>query len=230
MAGRVGQPRRVTSAPSRLRSHRRNTSTLYAFTYGGTVLESTNGGTTWSAPGTGLPSTICYCNSELVVDPSNPAHVLVATPVNQAAFVAKLNSTGSALLWSTYLGGTSSTNANAVATNGTGDAFVTGYNGGGGFPVTSSALPAGTFNDAFITEISDATAACSTLTVNPGSVTISPFGQTLTFEVSPQAAAHGPHPPTSHGRRSLRARPGPGRGSLPCRLRITRPLRRKRRT
>jgi Bacterial Ig-like domain (group 3)/FG-GAP-like repeat/Beta-propeller repeat/FG-GAP repeat len=157
-----------------------NASILYAVTYSSTVVESTNGGATWSSPGTGLPSNLGI--SELVVDPSNSTHVLVVAPVNEAAFLAKLNSTGSALIWSTYLGGTSYTQANAVASDGAGDAFVTGYTGGGGFPVTSSALPAGT-SGAFITRISDATAACSTLTISPGSVTISQYSQTLTFDV-----------------------------------------------
>ena len=84
--------------------------------------------------------------------------------------MAKLNSTGSALIWSTYLGGTSPTYANAVATDGAGNVFVTGSTiSGAGFPVTLTNLPwtTNTNTNVFLTKISDATAACSTLTRQP---------------------------------------------------------------
>src|SRR5439155_13705957 len=42
------------------------------------------------------------------------------------AFVTKLNSTGSALVYSTYLGGTSSDFGSAIAVDAIGDAYVTG--------------------------------------------------------------------------------------------------------
>lgn len=159
-------------------------STLYVWTYAGTIEESTNGGTTWStAADTGLPPTTYYYNSTLYIDPSNSSHVLLVAPVNEAAFVAKLNSTGSALTWSTYLGGTDYTYAYGIAASGAGSAYVTGYTGGGAFPVTSTALPAGTNGDTFITEISDATPACS-LTVTPaGTVIATSYSQSLSFSV-----------------------------------------------
>ena len=155
-----------------------NASILYAITYNNTVLESSDGGATWSAPGTGLAASY---GSELVVDPSNSARVLLVAQVNQAAFVAKLNGTGSVLTWSTYLGGTNGTYAYAVATDGAGNAFVTGFTGGSGFPVTSSTLPSGT-SGVFITKISDTTPPCS-ITVTPASALASQYGGTLTFGV-----------------------------------------------
>jgi hypothetical protein len=166
-----------------------NAAILYAFTVEGTVLESSNGGATWSMAGTGLPPGISYSNSELLVDPSNSANVFVVAPVNQAGFVAKLNNTGSGLTWSTYLGGTGVTDLQAVATDGLGDAFVTGATYNGSFPVTSSALPAGTA-DIFLTEISDATAACSTPAVSPESALAPQNGGAITFNVvSPSGCA-----------------------------------------
>jgi uncharacterized protein (TIGR03437 family) len=160
-----------------------NASDVYAFTYSNTVEESTDGGATWSSPGAGLPNDISYYNSTLEVDPSNPDHVLVIAPVNQAGFVAKLNSTGSALDWSTYLGGTAATSPYGIATDGPGNVLVAG-SASGGFPVTSMALPSGTSANAFITKISDATAACGTLTFDPESALVSQYGGTLTFDVS----------------------------------------------
>ena len=157
--------------------------------------------------GTGLPSNLIYSNPIVVVDPGNSANVYLIAPVNQTAFVAKLNSAGSALTWSTYLGGASSTQAYAIATNGAGEAFVAGVTNGNGFPVTSSALSSPGTNGAFITGISDATASCSTLTASPGSALASQSGATLYFNVlAPSGCAWRP---SGCGRR----RPGSSRRS-----------------
>lgn len=149
-----------------------NASILYALTANTTVQESTDGGSTWNPAGTGLPSnTYTYYETTLVVDPSNSAHVLLVDYILDTGFVLKLNNTGSALLWSTYLGASEETYAYGVATDGRGDAFVTGFTYGTGFPITSTALPGSANSYTFITKISDATAACAALTVNPSSVT-----------------------------------------------------------
>jgi photosystem II stability/assembly factor-like uncharacterized protein len=160
-----------------------NPSVVYAVTLAGTAAESSDGGSTWTT-GTGLPSTLQYSNAptQIVANPTGAASAFLIAPVNQAAFVAKLNSTGSALTWSTYLG-IAGTHAYGVATDGAGDAFVTGSTPSAGFPVTSTALPSGAAVSAFVTKISDATAACSTLSVSPGSALASPFIGTLTFTV-----------------------------------------------
>ena len=49
------------------------------------------------------------------------------------AFVAKLNAAGSALTYSTYLGGGGSAEASAIAVDSAGNAYITG-SAGGGFP------------------------------------------------------------------------------------------------
>ncbi len=51
------------------------------------------------------------------------------------AFVTKLNAAGSGLVYSTYLGGSTSDGANAVAVNSSGEAFVAGYTLSKDFPV-----------------------------------------------------------------------------------------------
>jgi hypothetical protein len=161
-----------------------NASVVYALTFGG-VIESTNGGASWGSLGTGLPSNSLQ---EVLVDPGNSTNALVIASVDTAGFVAKLNNTGSALTWSTYLGGTSLMNLVGVATDGAGNAFVTGFTNGGGFPVTSSVLPSGTpstsISEVFLTKISDATALCSTLAVSPESALFQQNGGTLTFSVT----------------------------------------------
>jgi hypothetical protein len=56
------------------------------------------------------------------------------------AFVSKLNSTGSALVYSTYLGGSSFENGVGVAVDSSGNAYVTGATGPSDFPTTPDAL------------------------------------------------------------------------------------------
>src|SRR6185312_11998437 len=158
-----------------------NASILYVLTGANTVRKSTDGGSTWASPGTGLDG-LTYNTSSLIVDPFDSSHALVVSRVNQSGFVVKLNSAGSALSWSTYLGGAVTTFAYAVAADEAGHAFVTG-SAGLGFPVTSTALPSGNLASPFITEISDATAACSVTVTPAGPTTISPYAQTLTFTV-----------------------------------------------
>ena len=57
------------------------------------------------------------------------------------AFVTKLNSAGSALVYSTFLGGTDDGNLTlALAVDGSGDAYLTGYTDSSDFPTTAGAF------------------------------------------------------------------------------------------
>jgi hypothetical protein len=53
------------------------------------------------------------------------------------AFVAKLNAAGSALVYSTYLGGSGGESGNGIAVDGAGNAYVTGDTGSTDFPTAS---------------------------------------------------------------------------------------------
>ena len=70
------------------------------------------------------------------------------------AFVAKLNPGGSALVYSTYLGGSSDDRGYGIAVDSSGNAYVTGYTDSTNFP-TANPLQAfsGGFYDAFVTKI-----------------------------------------------------------------------------
>gem|GEM_PF-1224142 len=75
-----------------------------------------------------------------------------------AAFVTKLNTTGSALVYSTYLGGVNSSGGHAIALDNGRNAYIVG-NTGDGFPTTADALHdtfAGGSADAFVSKL-DAT-------------------------------------------------------------------------
>lgn len=71
------------------------------------------------------------------------------------AFVAKLDATGSALLYSTYVGGLLDDEASAVALDGSGNACVTGFTTSTDFPISSALQPSngGGQADAFILKV-----------------------------------------------------------------------------
>jgi hypothetical protein len=79
-------------------------------------------------------------------------------------FVAKLNSAGSALVYSTYLGGSGYDQGNGIAVDGAGSAYVTGYTSSTDFPTANAVQPekrgSDTEYDAFVTRLN---AAGSTL-------------------------------------------------------------------
>ena len=73
------------------------------------------------------------------------------------AFVSKLNPTGTALVYSTYLGGSSTDYGygGRIAVDASGNAFVTGDTASSNFPTTTGAIQTtfGGFYDAFMTEL-----------------------------------------------------------------------------
>ena len=77
------------------------------------------------------------------------------------AFVTKLNPTGSALVYSTYLGGSSDDSGAAIAVDASGNAYVTGSTQSSDFPTTVGAFQPGLggFVDAFVTKLDPTGAA-----------------------------------------------------------------------
>ncbi len=72
------------------------------------------------------------------------------------AFVTKFNATGSALVYSTYLGGSGVDSAKGIAVDSAGNAYVTGSTGSTNFPTANPIQPAFDGlpgNDAFVTKL-----------------------------------------------------------------------------
>ena len=90
---------------------------------------------------------------------------------NGNAFISKLNAAGSALLYSTYLGGSDSDGGSSIAVDASGNAWVTGGTGSD-FPTTPGAFQT-TFaglGDAFISKFCFATGGVPAVRLTPGSV------------------------------------------------------------
>jgi carbohydrate binding protein with CBM6 domain/beta-propeller repeat-containing protein len=78
------------------------------------------------------------------------------TTVSSAdVFVTKLNATGSALVYSTYLGGGFDDSGRGIAVDAAGNAYVTGYTRSSNFPTTTGAFQTtfGGYSDAFVTKL-----------------------------------------------------------------------------
>lgn len=74
---------------------------------------------------------------------------------NFDAFVLKLNPTGSALIYATYLGGGGADYASAIAVDGSGNAYVTGWTTSSNFPTANPRQPTGhSTQDAFVMKLS----------------------------------------------------------------------------
>ena len=99
------------------------------------------------------------------------------------AFVTKLNASGSALVYSTYLGGNGTFDSefgSGIAVDVNGNAYVTGQTASTNFPTTPGAFQAtlGGATDGFVAKISSTTAAptLTTITVTPANPTVAEGG------------------------------------------------------
>ncbi|MBK8148621.1 MAG: SBBP repeat-containing protein [Acidobacteria bacterium] len=100
------------------------------------------------------------------------------------AYVTQLNATGSALIYSTYIGGPGIDEGNALAIDPVGNAYVTGSTSSDTFPTTSGAFDT-TRNggaDLFVTKLGNATTSCS-YSLSPTNATIAAAGTTGSFGV-----------------------------------------------
>ncbi len=146
--------------------------TFYAATIGGGVIKTTNGGASWTSTNTGLWRSNV---PTLVADPSNAAVLYAGTTGSSTddAFVAKLNSTGSGLIFSTYLGGSSTETGNGIAVDSNGNIFVVGQTLSTNFPTVNAiqAVPSAgeQCTNAFVTKINPGTSSFSFSTYLGGS-------------------------------------------------------------
>ncbi|HEX3248169.1 MAG TPA: Calx-beta domain-containing protein [Pyrinomonadaceae bacterium] len=139
-----------------------NASTLYFLSTTEGLLKSTDNGATWIPRNNGLPvkNTV-----DLVINPLRPSTLHLATALTQDedAFVTKINPAGSALIYSTLVGGTQAANdslnindeAFAIAIDLAGNAYITGFARSPDFPTSTNAYQNVNlgFADTFITKL-----------------------------------------------------------------------------
>jgi hypothetical protein len=107
------------------------------------------------------------------------------------AFVAKLNATGTALLYSTYLGGRGADQANGIAVDALGNAYVAGYTNSSDFPTTPGAVQgrlAG-FRNAFVAKLNATSTALVYATYLGGSG--NDYGNAIAVDASGNAYVTG---------------------------------------
>ena len=141
-----------------------NSQVVYA-SGGGGVFVSTDGAATWS-PAAGLPSGV----SAIAANPSDPTAVYASVYSAINGFVAKLNTTGTSLLWSTFYTGSQGSSPAALASVASGDVWIAGSTSSTDLPITASTFSSnvGGTNAGFLARISDSTATC-TYGLNPAS-------------------------------------------------------------
>jgi hypothetical protein len=122
--------------------------------------------------------------SAYITGDTDSTNLPVASPLQPAnrgsadAFIAKLNPSGSALVYSTYLGGSGIEGGTGVAVDSSGSAYVTGFTGSTNLPTTAPVqqAPGGGSFDGFIAKLSPGGAALDYSTYLGGSRIDSGFG------------------------------------------------------
>ena len=115
----------------------------------------------------------------------------VPTAATHDAFVTKLNPTGTALVYSTYLGGTGDDGGNGIAVDTAGNAYVTGITDSTDFPTTAGAFQTtygGGDYDAFVAKFAFEVQTTTALTT---SASPSTYGQSVTFTATISDTAGG---------------------------------------
>lgn len=137
-------------------------SKLYAGTSGGGVFKTENGGQNWSAASAGLPTGRIYT---LAVDPKTPSTLYAGTLAVSDAFVTKLAPDGGRVLYSMYVGGSGSDEANGIAVDASGDAYLAGTTNSADFPVANAfRTTLGGGSDSFVVKVSDSAVASGLVT------------------------------------------------------------------
>jgi BNR/Asp-box repeat./Beta-propeller repeat. len=155
---------------------RTNSLKVYAGTSDG-VFKSTDGGSNWMATALRRMGV-----SAVAIDPNQPATLYAGTAHGTNAFVAKLNTAGSAIFYSTYFGGGGYDTARAVALDATGNTYVTGTAGSANFPTINAPASPNGIGGVFIVKFtpSQETAAPRILTVTTSGKNLVVTGENFT--------------------------------------------------
>jgi hypothetical protein len=126
---------------------------IYSTYLGGSGNDQSNG-IAVDSDGNAYIMGLTYSTDFPTQDPLQPANVGGA---NGTAFVTKINAAGSALVYSTYLGGSGGDSSTGIAVDSAGNTYVTGHTASTDFPTKNPLRPANDGGeDAFVTKINPA--------------------------------------------------------------------------
>jgi hypothetical protein len=130
-----------------------NSSIIYAGSIDNGVYKTTNGGSNWAVTGLAYSSV-----NALTIDPTNPSVLYAGSFTSQTdAFVTELNAAGSALVYSSYLGGTGYDKAFGIAVDSQGNPYITGTTASIDFPLAQLLQQmSGIATEAFIMKLNGA--------------------------------------------------------------------------
>lgn len=139
-AGETFRATALASSVRQLAIDPKNTTIVYAgnaMNSPNKLFKSTDGGLSWITIGAGITGSFV---SALAIDRNNTSVIYAGTFYSYSAesFATKLNSTGTALVYSTYLGGTGDDRVNAIAVDAQGNAYLTGQTFSTDFPIKSA--------------------------------------------------------------------------------------------
>ena len=104
------------------------------------------------------------------------------------AFVAKIDASGTALVYSTYLGGIFDDYGSGIAVDASGGVYVTGYTSSSNFPTSNALQPAlAGFDDAFITKINTSGSALVYSTYLGGDQSLQPTSENIGYGIAVDA-------------------------------------------
>jgi hypothetical protein len=125
-----------------------NLATLYAGTFGSGPFKTTDGGSNWTFVGADVTGTVV---GALAIDPTASSTVYAGTANRPDAFLLKVDPTGSALVYSTFLGGSRAEMGSGIAVGSDGSAYVVGRSFSVDFPLANPLQPLpGLFPDGFV--------------------------------------------------------------------------------
>src|SRR5262249_45434256 len=131
------------------------------------ILRSNDGGTTWNIINNGLGAKDIRA---LAIDSNSPEKVYAGAFSGPEAFIAKLDTTTSSLVYSSYLGGDAQDSSFGIVVDSTGAAYVIGTTASENFPVANAfQATIGGLEDAFVARINETGSSISWATYLGGS-------------------------------------------------------------
>jgi photosystem II stability/assembly factor-like uncharacterized protein len=170
-------------------------STWYAITYGPTgnnIYKSIDNGDTFQPVNKGLPSSRLV--QSLAMDPGSPGTLYLGMGVNPDGFFAKLNSNGSWLQYSTFLGGSGADQVGAIAVDLVGNAYVAGTTDSTDFPFQAAFRSTGTGFVAKFDAKNTLAWSSSLGAATPSAMTLGPAGELYLTGSTSSAAFPTPGP------------------------------------